>query len=101
MGSCQNYGPFLDTLNNRCRIIIGTQKGTIILTTTHIELGLEVPKVGVSDFEAYLLRTSYHLLSKSPDLQAELRGKGGSGVRAAREAAKSKVRQSSIMGLSK
>ena len=38
MGGCQNYGPFLGTLNNRCRIIIiiGTQKGTIILTTTHI-----------------------------------------------------------------
>ena len=36
MGGCQNYGPFLGTLNIRCRIIIGIQKGTIILTTTHI-----------------------------------------------------------------
>ena len=36
MGGCQNYGPFLGTLNNRCRIIIGTQKGTIILTTLHM-----------------------------------------------------------------
>ena len=36
MGSCQNYGPFLGTLNNRCRIIIGTQKGTLILTTTYV-----------------------------------------------------------------
>ena len=26
MGSCNNYGPFLGTLNNRCRIIIGTPK---------------------------------------------------------------------------
>ena len=26
MGSCQNYGPVLGTLNNRCRIIVGTQK---------------------------------------------------------------------------
>ena len=32
---CQNYGPFWGTLNIRGRIIIGTQKGTIILTTTH------------------------------------------------------------------
>ena len=32
---CQIYGPFLGTLNIRCRIIIRTQKGTIILTTTH------------------------------------------------------------------
>ena len=36
VGSCQNYGPFLDTLDIRCRIIIGTQKGTLILTTTHV-----------------------------------------------------------------
>ena len=28
--------PFWVTLNNRCRIITGTQKGTIIFTTTHI-----------------------------------------------------------------
>ena len=38
MGGCRNYGPFLGTLNIRCRITIGTQKGTIILTTTHIPL---------------------------------------------------------------
>ena len=36
MGGCQNYGPFWGTLNNRCRIIVGTQKGTLILTTAHI-----------------------------------------------------------------
>ena len=36
MGSCQNQGPSLGTLNSRCRIILGTQKGTRILTTTHI-----------------------------------------------------------------
>ena len=33
-GGCQNYGPFLGTLNIGCRTIIGIQKGTIILTTT-------------------------------------------------------------------
>ena len=37
LGSCQNYGPFWGTVNNRCRIIKGTQKGTIILTTTHLQ----------------------------------------------------------------
>ena len=36
MGGCQNYGPYLGTLNIRCRIIIGTQRGTIILTSTHM-----------------------------------------------------------------
>ena len=36
MGGCQNYGPFLGTLNIRRRIIIGTQKGAVILRTTHM-----------------------------------------------------------------
>ena len=30
----------LGTLNNGCRAILGTQKGTIILTTTHMHIGL-------------------------------------------------------------
>ena len=34
MGGCQNYGPLLGPLNTRCRIILRTQKGTIIWTTT-------------------------------------------------------------------
>ena len=33
MGGCPNYGSFLDTLNIRCRIIIGIKKGIRILTT--------------------------------------------------------------------
>ena len=32
----ENYDPFLGTLYVRCRIITRIQKGTIILTTTHI-----------------------------------------------------------------
>ena len=36
MGGCQNYGPFLGTRNTRCRVITGIQKGTIVLTSTHI-----------------------------------------------------------------
>ena len=47
MGSCQNFGPFLGTLNNRCRIIIGTQKGTIILTTTDMPLEHDSCKIGL------------------------------------------------------
>ena len=38
MGGCQNCGPFLGTLNIRCRIIIRTQKGTIILRTPYYML---------------------------------------------------------------
>ena len=46
MGGCQNYDPSLGTLNIKCRIIIGTQKGTIILTTTHMLRTQHRPIVG-------------------------------------------------------
>ena len=36
MGGCQKYDPFWGTLTIRRRMIIGIQKGTISLTTTHI-----------------------------------------------------------------
>ena len=36
MGGGQNYGPLLGPLSTRCRIMVRTQKGTIILTATHI-----------------------------------------------------------------
>ena len=51
MGGYQNYGPFLGTLNIRGRIIIGTQKGTIILTTSHMWLQREAffPRDTASD----------------------------------------------------
>ena len=35
MGGCQNHGPFLGPYDNTAPIQ-GTQKGTLILTTTHI-----------------------------------------------------------------
>ena len=35
-GVVKIMAPFLGTLNIRCRIMIGTQKGAIILTTTHL-----------------------------------------------------------------
>ena len=54
MGGYQNYGPFLGTLNIRCRTIIGTQKGTIILTTSHIYVGFRVYRIkgGQGDYIA-------------------------------------------------
>ena len=51
MGGCQNYGPFLGTLNIRCRTIMGTQKGTIILTTTHV--GFRVVRFQVYRLKAF------------------------------------------------
>ena len=38
VGGCLNYGPLLGLLNARCRILPRTTKGTIILTTTHVQL---------------------------------------------------------------
>ena len=46
MGSCQDEGPFLGTLNHRCRIILRTQKGTLILTTALLALGMTRLKGG-------------------------------------------------------
>ena len=40
-----DYGPFLGTLNINCRIITGTQKGTIILTGTHMSQVCELQEV--------------------------------------------------------
>ena len=36
VGDCQNFGPFLDPYYNTAPNIEGTQKGAIILTTTHM-----------------------------------------------------------------
>ena len=47
MSGCQKYGSFLGTLNIRCRSIIGIQKGTIILTTTHMEGTSKSKSVGM------------------------------------------------------
>ena len=48
MGGCQNYGPLFGTLNIRCRMIIRTQQGTLILTTTHMTLLRDVAFDGLS-----------------------------------------------------
>ena len=59
LGGCQNDGPFLGTLNIRCRIIIGIQKGTIILTTTHLLVGDFFRVLWVSDFRKYIKSGAY------------------------------------------
>ena len=43
MCGCQNYGPFLGTLNIRCRIIIGIEKATIVLGNPHISIYMVPP----------------------------------------------------------
>ena len=50
MDGCQNYDPFLGTLNIRCRIIIGYPKiKTITLTTTHIVVHVTVGRIRASE----------------------------------------------------
>ena len=40
LGGCQNHGLFLGPLDTRCCIILRTEKGTIILATTHLHAEL-------------------------------------------------------------
>ena len=50
MGGCQNYGLFLNALNIMCRIIVGTQKGTIMLATTHMSYSRNFLKRYIGDY---------------------------------------------------
>ena len=51
LGGCQNYGPFLGTLNIRGCIIIGIQKRTIILTIPHLSRNINsFKRINVWDF---------------------------------------------------
>ena len=42
-GWLSKLGSLFGYLNNRCRVIIGTPKGTLILTTTHMKLAIGSP----------------------------------------------------------
>ena len=64
MDGYQNYGPFLDPYFNTAPNIQGTQKGTLILTTTHMSSSLfgdtMVPNIGykiIKDGYSYELRS--------------------------------------------
>ena len=50
--------PFLGTLNNKCRAIFGTQKRTIILTTTHV---IRVQLVNTLHVDTGLEEQSYRI----------------------------------------
>ena len=63
MGGCQNYGPFLGTLNIRCRIIIGTQKGTIISTTT--QMMIEIMRIAVIVVRIRIISTKIGIKNKN------------------------------------
>ena len=52
--------PFLGTLNNRCRIIIRTQKETPILTTTHMILRTGSLRARLGNEELIAGRVHYH-----------------------------------------
>ena len=63
-GGCQNYGPFLDPYYNTAPTIWGTQKGTIILTTTYVVLRALVP--GLSHARSGLRRIEASRRPSSP-----------------------------------
>ena len=77
LGSCQNYGPFLSTLNIKCRTILGTQKGIIILTTIHvynsIYLDLKSTFLGTPLRPKYVLY-GHHVFSIYLDLKSTFLG---------------------------
>ena len=55
MGGCQNCDPFWGTLNVGRRIIIGIQKVTIPVTTTHI-LAPQSPYISIPYLGTWTLR---------------------------------------------
>ena len=58
VGGCQNSDLFLGTIKNlRCHIILGIQKGTIILTTTHVK----AQKKGTSTRKYHTRLSSYRM----------------------------------------
>ena len=66
----------MDTLNLRCRIIIGTQNGTLILTTAHVSVTRDMLVFGqtdraLSDYQKIgLLESGLHDLGKrAPEIQ--------------------------------
>ena len=67
--------PLLGTLNNRCRSRIGTQNGTIILTTTHGRTG----RIGVSSSRC-LREADDRPIEPIRPFIGTFRGVGGSGV---------------------
>ena len=61
MGGCQNYGVILVPSYNTAPNLSGTQKGLIILTTTHIAGSSSSPQVGLYELVAgrNFVRTSF------------------------------------------
>ena len=57
MGGCQNCGPLLGPRNTRCRILLRIQKGTIILTITHMGR-VEAPPCKATPGESPMSSTS-------------------------------------------
>ena len=53
MDGCQNQGPFLGPYYNTAPNIQGTQKGTLILTTTHMCPKRQGVKCGQGDLQTW------------------------------------------------
>ena len=67
MGGCQNYGPFLGPYYNTAPIIEGIQKGTLILTTTHMLIP-KGPRSQIVGFQSPKTIQSMDLGTKNPTI---------------------------------
>ena len=72
IGGCQNYGPFLGPYYNTAPNIQGTQKGIIILTTTHINARSKLLVRGRSDIGVSLCKLQPGSLPPRPKLNPTL-----------------------------
>ena len=70
MGGCQNYGPFLGTLNIRCRIIIGIRLAQKIGTGCEYDTEEEAWDISysLSSLKGYIGFRVYGLKSSNGDI---------------------------------
>ena len=68
LGGCQNSGPFWGPYYNTAPIIYGPQKGTLILTTTHLGARLVLSRVliGGTPFRVLITLLITYFLSPLP-----------------------------------
>ena len=59
MGGSQNYAFLSGPLNTSCRIILGTKKGTLILTTTHMSI-VRLSSAGLRQGRSAEVDPGYH-----------------------------------------
>ena len=71
-GWLSNLWSLFGTLDDRCRTIIGTRKGTLILPTTHMEDGTWCPP-SANGYHCYLLNVGHwQPILENPDSERRM-----------------------------